>query len=167
MTEYPNNECASVEINRLHGEVVRASKESRDLLHGALTSAWRAGQLLMEAKRRVRRGMGAGAWQIWLEQYFASTPRTAQRYMLLAKNVSDVSAFHGLSLRQVYFRLGIATEPKSAAQNLVIPPVPHYIGLAGRLLKSLGQPARLSPDRLSTYRKDLRPLYEKLRSLFE
>jgi hypothetical protein len=167
MDSYPKNECASSEINRLHGEVVRASKESRELLNNALSAAWHAGQLLLEAKRHVRRTMGAGAWQVWLERYFESTPRTAQRYMLLAKNVSDVSAFRGLSLRQVYFRLGIATEPKSTAHGIIISPMPRHIGLSNRLLIFLGNSARLPPECLSNYKKDLRPLYERLCLLFE
>jgi hypothetical protein len=167
MAEYPQNECASDEINRLHHEVIRLSNESRELLHNALSAVWRAGHLLIEEKRRVRRTMGSGAWQTWLERYFVGTLRTAQRYMLLAKNVSDVSAFRGLSLRQVYFRLGIATEPKAVTQGFTIPPMPRHIGLSNKLLGVLQRSAQLPPERLACYQRDLRPLYERLRSLFD
>ena len=48
------------EINRLHAEVVQLSAESREKLHAGLIAAWRAGQLLAEEKRQVRRTMGPG-----------------------------------------------------------------------------------------------------------
>jgi len=75
------------EINRLHAEAVKLSSESRDALQAALIAAWKAGQLLAVEKRNVRRTMGPGAWQLWLERHFSGTPRTAERYMLLAKQV--------------------------------------------------------------------------------
>jgi len=73
------------EINRLHAEAERLSAESREVLDAALMAAWKAGQLLAVEKRSVRRSMGPGAWQLWLGRYFTGTPRTAQRYMRLAK----------------------------------------------------------------------------------
>ena len=156
------------EINRLHAEAVRLSTESRDALHAALVAAWKAGQLLAVEKRSVRRSMGPGAWRLWLERYFSGTPRTAQRYMLLAKSVSDVSFLSGMSLRQVYFRLGIATEPKTPGRTVVLRPVPRHAVLAARLLGLLKARPNLLPSELQkTYEQDLRPLYERLRSLFE
>ena len=93
----------------------RRITESKNALIGALEMSWRAGQLLLAEKERVRRTMG-GAWLLWLEQCFHGTPRTAQKYMRLAQTVDDVSTLRGMSLRQTYFRLGIATEPKSRAE---------------------------------------------------
>ena len=75
------------EINRLHADAVTLSTESRNALQAALIAAWKAGQLLAVEKRNVRRTMGPGAWQLWLERHFSGTPRTAERYMLLAKQV--------------------------------------------------------------------------------
>jgi hypothetical protein len=156
------------EINRLHAEAIRLSAESRDTLQGALIAAWNAGQLLVVEKRSVRRSMGPGAWHLWLERYFSGTPRTAQRYMLLARSVSDVSFLRGMSLRQVYFRLGIATEPKSPGRAVVLRPLPRHATLAVRLLGVLeARTDQLLPEMRKAYQQDLRPLYERLRSLFE
>ena len=156
------------EINRLHAEAVKSTSASREALHAALVAAWKAGQLLAVEKRNVRRSMGPGAWHLWLERCFAGTPRTAQRYMLLARSVSDVSFLRGMSLRQVYFRLGIATEPKSPGRSVLLRPVPRHAVLAARLLGLLKARRNLLPPELQkTYEQDLRPLYERLRSLFE
>ena len=156
------------EINRLHAEAVQLSEESRDKLNAGLIAAWKAGQLLTEEKRQVRRTMGPGAWQLWLKWHFAGNERTAQRYMLLAKSVSDISFLNGMSLRQVYFRLGVATEPKSVRPIVAVPPLPRHTVLATRLLGSLKvRPNQISPELQKSYRQDLRPLYERLRLLFE
>ena len=156
------------EINRLHAEAIKLSTDSRDALHAALVAAWKAGQLLAVEKRNVRRTMGPGAWHLWLERYFSGTPRTAQRYMLLAKNVSDASFLQGMSLRQVYFRLGIATEPKNPGRTVALRPVARHAVLATRLLGLLkARPGLLPAELQKAYRQDLRPLYERLRALFE
>lgn len=158
----------AVEINRLHGEAVRLSTASRDSLHAALVAAWRAGQLLAVEKIHVRRAMGAGAWGLWLERYFHGSPRTAQRYMLLAKSASDASFLTGMSLRQVYFRLGIATEPKLPGRAAKLGPLPRHVVFAGRLLGLLKSRPNLLPTEVrKSYRQDLRPLYDRLRVLFE
>jgi len=155
------------EINRLHAEVVKLTAESRGALHAALVAAWRAGQLLIAEKRNVRRSMGPGAWLLWLERSFSGTPRTAQRYMLLAKNVSDPSFLTGLSLRQTYFRLGTATEPKLPGRTVVLRPISRHAVLATRLLGLLkARPALQTTKLMNAYERDLRPLYERLRTLF-
>ena len=162
------NPPGAEEINRLHAEAVKLSADSRDALHAALVAAWKAGQLLAVEKSNVRRTMGPGAWHLWLERYFSGTPRTAQRYMLLAKNVSDASFLRGMSLRQVYFRLGIATEPKTPGRAVALRPVSRHAVLATRLLGLLkARPGLLPAELQKTYRQDLRPLYERLRALFE
>lgn len=156
------------EINRLHSEAVQCCAASRDALHAAMVAAWKAGQLLENQKRIIRRSMGPGAWHLWLEQHFSGTPRTAQRYMVLARSVADVSFLSGMSLRQVYFRLGIATEPKSAGHTPPIRALPRHAVLANRLLGLLKARPNLLPSNLQTaYQQDLRPLYERLRLLFE
>ena len=50
------------EINHLHQQVVRQTEDSRDCLHAAMVAAWKAGQLLLAEKERIRRTMGA-AWE--------------------------------------------------------------------------------------------------------
>lgn len=166
---HPSPDIAA-EINRLCAEVLRLGKESNTALHAALVAAWQAGHLLLEEKKRVRQRMGPGAWLLWLEQNFQGTPRTAQRYMRLARSVSDVSFLAGMSLRQAYARLGIATEPKTPAERTVMPPLPRHVSLANRLLGLLTVEGRRKPPSASAkwpaYQADLRPLYERLRALF-
>jgi lambda repressor-like predicted transcriptional regulator len=164
--EMPTNRSANAEeINRLHAEVIRMSAASRDALNAALVAAWQAGQRLVAEKQKIRHAMGHGAWQLWLKRYFAGTPRTAQNYIRLAKHVTDPACLHGLSLRQAYFRLGIATEPKLANNDGSSRGLPKYLTLSMRLLAVLDT-ERLSPELRTAYRQDLRPLYERLRALF-
>lgn len=159
-----------VEINRLYDEAQRLTAESRTSLHAALAAAWSAGRLLLEEKKRVRRLMGGGAWLLWLEQNFRGTPRTAQNYMRLAREVTDVATLHGLSLRQTYFQLGIATEPKARDAHTTALSLPSHIRLANRLLVALkSHPGRrrvCGPEQAEAYRRDLRALYEHLQRLF-
>ena len=80
--------------------------------------------------------------------------------MCLARSIGDSSSLQGLSLRQAYFRLGIATEPKARRDAVLLPLLPEPVRLAGRLLDAL----REGPP---TCRDDLRPLFDELRQLFE
>jgi len=158
------------EINRLHAKVVRSSEASKTLLHAALVAAWKAGKLLTDEKKRVRHAMGAGAWLHWLEQNFQGSPRTAQKYMRLATMADSVEAFAELSLRQVYFRLGIATEPKTRGAAERLGQLPEHLSLANQLLLSLAtldEDSMASSPRSESIRSDLRILYERLRCLFE
>jgi hypothetical protein len=165
------NENAAREINRLHAEVVHSAAQSKEALHAALVAAWQCGRLLVAEKERVRRRMGGGAWLLWLQQCFKGSRRTAARYMALAASVEDVSFLRGLSLRQVYFRLGIATEPKSRARSVQVAPLPEHVRLATRLLRALNEETggltRLPPAQVAVFRQDLRALFEQLRRLFE
>lgn len=157
-------------INQLHAEVVRRTGESRECLHTALVAAWEAGRLLLAERQRVRRAMGA-AWGEWLSQRFDGSQSTAYHYMRLADTVSDITEFRGMSLRQVYFRLGIATEPKCRVASPKVPKLPQHIRLASRLMVTLNQSTRKvssgHPHRIAVLRQDLRALYEQLRQLFE
>lgn len=166
----PATESVAPEINRLHAEVLRQTDESKKNLHAALVAAWRAGQLLRAEKKRVQHAMGRGAWLLWLQENFRGSLRTAQNYMRLAESEPDVATLAGLSLRQVYLRLGIATEPKSRAASVPLPSLPPHVRLAHRLLVALKPCAdlrRVSPEQSAAYRRDLRALYERLRALFE
>lgn len=60
--------------------------------------------------------------------------------MRLARLIPDPVQFEGVSLRQAYVRLGIATEPKSRRQLAQLPSLPNYVLHANRLLpESLGR----------------------------
>lgn len=158
------------EINRLHADVARHAAESMASLSVALSSAWHAGRLLLAEKKRVRRTMGGGAWLLWLQENFHGSPRTAQRYMRLAQSISDVAFLQGMSLRQAYDRLGIATEPKSRKDAAQLQMLPDHIRLAQRLLAALRPRVASSRQKAAqrdACRRDLRALYEELRRLFE
>jgi hypothetical protein len=156
---------AAQEINRLHAEVEARSAASRQSLSSALAAAWGAGQLLLAEKKRVRRTMGPGAWLTWLEQNFRGAKRTAQKYMQLAHAVPDAATLQGLSLRQAYLHLGIATEPKSRAESPHVEALPPHVRLAHKLLVVLEQSP--PPEQCAAIRQDLRALYERLRRLFD
>lgn len=157
------------EINRLHAEAKKHAVVSRRALGAALVAGWKAGNLLLVEKKRVRRTMGGGAWLLWLEQNFRGTPRTAQRYMKLAKCVADPAFLNGISLRQAYDRLGIPMEEKHAAESFPLQPLAPHLLLASKLVRAL--PAadwqRLPPEKRSALRLDLAPLYQRMRLLFE
>ena len=167
----PNvTDSTAEQINRLHAEVMNLAAASRRSLDAALMAAWHAGMLLIAEKKRVRHTMGAGAWLIWLESNFHGTPRTAQRYMRLARNVADPGFVQGLSLRQAYARLGIATEPKTRGQTAVLGRLALHVSLATKLVRTLRSPktcALMTSEHRATYQADLRALYERLRALFE
>jgi hypothetical protein len=113
--------------------------------------------------------MGRGAWSLWLKRNFRGPAGMAQRYLHIAET-ADESALSGLSLRQIYLRLGIATEPKSRAQSHRVPALPAHLRLAGRLAVTLQRQRDfrgLTPVNLALLQQDLRPLYTKLRALFE
>ncbi len=157
------------EINRLHAEIVQLADASQRSLHAALAAAWQAGKLLVAEKQRVRRTMGGGAWLLWLEHNFEGAARTAQNYMRLAQSVADTSALEGMSLRQAYIHLGISTAPRSGKPSVRVDPLPAHVRFASKLIRALntaGKPGTVASDP-AAYRRDLRPLYEQLRRLFE
>lgn len=168
MNPAPAKPPAVVEINRLHEEAKRCSHASRQALHGALVAAWHAGQLLIEERKRVFHSMGPGAWLLWLKAHFRGTARTAQRYIRLAQCVTDAAFLQGMSLRQAYARLGIATEPKTPGKRRLRHTLPAHVVLANRLVRTLKRrPGQTPEEQGEAYRRDLRALYERLRPWFE
>jgi len=160
---------AEEKINRLHAEVVRQTSDSKKCLHAALVAAWQAGRLLIAEKERVRKTMGA-AWGQWVKEKFSGSMSTAQNYMRLAESAPDASAFAGLSLRQVYLRLGIATEPKCRTDAPRVRPLPDHIRLANRLLVALNRceiKVKAKPEQGALFKQDLEALYERLRRFLE
>jgi len=155
---------AAARINRLHQEVRRLCDESREKLDDALTAAWHAGKLLAEQRQHLRQTSGRGEWRVWLEASFAGGRSTAYRYMKLAREISDPETLRGLSLRQAYFRLGIATEPKNSAQQIhPVQMLPEPVVLAQKLLRLLRKKQKLSDCCMT----DLAVLYRQLRVIFE
>lgn len=156
------------EINKLHAVVQRCNADSRAALNAALTAAWHAGRLLVAERERVNATVHRGAWCGWLRKNFRGSIRTAHRYVRLAQSISDVTFLGGLSLRQAYFRLGIATEPKKHGQHPVTA-LPDYVRLATRLVCALRRRPPRGPAAeavVAAYRRDLRSLYEQLQPLF-
>lgn len=151
----------ATKINELHARVNRFEKQSRDTLDEAVAAAWQAGKLLIAAKKSITRHAGHGAWVPWVKSEFHGGVRTAQRYMKLAREVSDQSTIMGLSLRQVYFRLGIATEPKKEASFKSTGKLPAHICLANKLVRVI----RSSREKINAH--DLAALYADLRKLFD
>jgi hypothetical protein len=160
--------ATAAEINRLYEEVKQGASASRQALHGALVAAWQAGHLLVAERKRVFHTMGAGAWLLWLKVNFRGTARTAQRYMRLAHSITDIAFLQGMSLRQAYARMGIATEPKTPGKRRLRHMLPAHVLLANRLLRTLKRrPGQSGDEQGDAYRRDLRALFEKLRPWFE
>ncbi|MBK9990936.1 MAG: hypothetical protein IPP19_09440 [Verrucomicrobia bacterium] len=164
----PEHARCAREINALHTQVVERCRSCEKQLHGALIAAWQAGQLLREQKKHVL-DLARGGWVPWLEQNFAASPRTAQRYMHLSRNVTDVSYLGTLSLRQAYMLLGLRAETKGRRERIPVPALPKYIRLSNRLLGAVPLPKEFSllpavqRDRM---RQDLLPVWERLRAIF-
>lgn len=168
MNAAPAIATTATEINRLHEEAKRCSAASRQALDGALTAAWQAGHLLIEERKRVFRDLGPGEWLLWLKANFRGTARTAQRYVRLAHSITDVALLQGMSLRQAYARLGIATEPKTRGNHRLRHTLPAHVVLANRLLRALKRRHNEASDEQGcAYRRDLRALYERIRPWFE
>lgn len=162
------HQTSAAEINRLHEEARQCCRASNEALHGALVAAWHAGQLLLSEKKRVNHAMGLGAWLHWLKANFKGTARTAQRYARLAQSVPDVQLLKGMSLRQAYARLGIATEPKTPGKRRLRHRLPAHLVLANKLVRTLKRPTESASDeQREAYQRDLRTLYEKLRLWFD
>lgn len=158
------------EVNRLYAEVVTHCHRSEAELPKALVAAWSAGQLLIELKTSVRKSAGHGSWEPWLKNNFQGSVRTAQRYMALAKNVTDVADFRGLSLRQAYMALGLSVEKKGLHDPIIVPPLPAHLRMANRFIAAIPSPkelGRLSQQERENWKRDLRPVWERLKLLFE
>lgn len=155
-------QARAAEINRLHDDVRRLSEKSRCALDGALAAALSAGRLLQEHKAHLHHTAGRGAWETWLKTCFHGGRSTAYRYMQLARETPGENAVHalrGLSLRQAYLRLGIATEPKTATQHSVTAAtVPEPVILAQKLTRLLRR--QRAPK--GSLREELAALYRLL-----
>lgn len=156
-------------VNLLHSEVMRQCEQCEGALHGALLTAWRAGSLLLDLKRQVRGKIG-NVWELWLGENFKGSVRTAQRYMSLAKNVTDVSDLAGLTLRQAYIRLGLRMETKERREQVKMPSLPPRVRVTNRFLAMIPTAktvALMTPEERELWLRDLLPAWERLKPLFE
>ena len=88
--------------------------------------------------------------------------------MKLARSVADAAFLQGMSLRQAYARLGIATEPKTPGRCPLAHQLPARVVLANKLVRALKR-ERMSvtgDERDEVLRRDLRLLFETLRPWF-
>jgi len=164
----PLNEAS--EINRLYAKVTLTCGLSEDQIQEALAAAWKAGELLSDKKRLVKRMLGHGSWEPWLKRNFTGSVRTAQRYMALTKNVTGVTDLKGISLRQAYMRLGLSVERKGIHDPVHIPALPVHIRATNRFLMALPSVREingLSDESRNRWMRDLRPAWDRLRLLFE
>ena len=150
-------------INALHDTARHLEKEPREKLHEAVCAAWQARRLLLDARASIVHHGGRGAWTPWVRTMFKGSIRTAQRYMELARELPEftLATPNAMSLRRLYFRLGIATEPKQASGIRCAARLPAHIRLANKLVREL----RKSRWRINS--RDLAALYSDLRRLFE
>jgi len=153
------------DINLLHAKVREHCAQCGQELSAATMAAWEAGHKLNQIKALVLRKTGPGGWGLWVQRHFEGTIRTAQRYMLLAKTVPQVEELKGYSLRQAYLKLGITTAGKVRIQPL---PAPVYYGNRfRRWIIREGDLAGLGQERREALRRDLRPVFEWMRQLYQ
>ena len=158
------------ELNGLHEKVEDECQHSLESIHKALFLGWQAGRLLIEQKALVRRQYGHGHWLPWLHANFQGSERNAQRYMWIAKSANGMADLEKLAIRQGARKLGMAGEKGDASGEIGVIPISEHIRVANRFLKcsrKIGQPSQLPKEKQSTLRRDLKPVYEWLRGLFE
>jgi hypothetical protein len=162
------NGVAATQLDDLCGVMGRAVAASRTELDDALHAAWQIGDFLCAEKRHLRRTMGRGAWSSWPAANFPGSPASALRCMRLSQTARDANDLRALSLRQAYFYLGVATEPKrQRAPRCSL--LPAYLRHAHRLLLSVRMRLRLQQMDAEARRRlcvDLKPLRDQLRALF-
>src|SRR5687767_9390482 len=152
-------------IGDLQRELARATETSRQALDHAIEVAWQIGRLLETERTRVQRTMGQATWRLWLTENFQGAQRLAGCYRQLARTVDNPDTLPALSLRQVYLRLGISTEPKTRANALRLPRLPGHVRNAQRLLLSVRMKLRLRQMDAEQRRRlcdDLAPLHRQL-----
>jgi len=166
------------EIMVHHEAAVGNALASRQRAADALRSAHRCGQLLEEARTHC----GHGEWDAWCRAALPSLSRvTIWRYRKLAKDYPELPEVADAdSLRQAYLRLGIVAERSSEtastkrnASDTQLAPSKHGLTAANQLLRWLhekesAKPFSRQPEaERRRLQRDLRPLYESLRRLFD
>ena len=102
---------AVVESNlaKLAEEINRVHREAEEALNAGLARAFRAGELLAQAKSQCKHG----TWIPWLENNFAGSVRTAQAYMRVVDRREEIeSKSAGLAHLGFEEAMQLTTEPK-------------------------------------------------------
>jgi hypothetical protein len=113
----------AAQINHEHEECMSCAEEAIELMRRSVEHAYKAGELLLQAKKRICHG----AWKPWIKNNLAFSDRTAQNYMRLAKKWPVLQAnpqrVAGLSYRQVMQLLAEKTEfPEIFEEPAVVKP---------------------------------------------
>ena len=108
----------AAEIKRLHGE-------AKQLAEASVARAIEAGEYLIEAKQQLKHG----EWLPWLSEHCGMSPRSAQLYMHVAKNKTEIQKRNvaHLSLQ------GVVKDLAKPERSWVIGPMPgadHMVPLA-------------------------------------
>jgi hypothetical protein len=117
----PSFRRAATRINAEHKAVVGAEREA--LLH-----AIRAGALLLDIKRRV----GHGDFLPWMEAHLSCTPRCAQMYMALSRELgSKYETVSHLTLREALAAIRQPIERPTWLRPPSVPTTSHSCGPSG------------------------------------
>ena len=150
-------------------EIRRRVDNSRAELDKALRCAWKVGRQLAVQREVVLRRFGRGAWPEWLRLNFPQPADIARRYLKLARDFATSEQLETPSVRQVYFRLGVSTEPKLRARIQACGELAGHIRSSQRLLLAVHRSRRRwSADEAGRQKlcRDLEPLYRELNALF-
>lgn len=79
--------AGELSLNELAAEINREYSECRGAYQSSLIHARNCGELLSQAKARLKHG----DWQVWLQENCAVTKRTAQMYMAVARDWSRLA----------------------------------------------------------------------------
>ena len=90
----------SLGLAALADEINSAHRACDDALRAGLNHAVRAGELLVEAKSRVKHG----EWGSWLGDNFEGSARTAQAYMKVAREVPNLDGEKAQRVADLSFR---------------------------------------------------------------
>jgi hypothetical protein len=99
-------ESLAYEINLYHGKC-------EETLGQAVVYAKEAGDRLA----KVKAGLGHGEWLPWLEKNFKGTPRTAQVYMRIASNWSELAKYETASHSSIRGGLKELAEPREVVHR--------------------------------------------------
>ncbi len=157
------------QINRYHAQVKEFCVRSEQDIYEALVAAWHAGRLLADEKTALNRRVGHGVWEEWLAANFAGSIRTAQRYMALARKVTDISQLKGMSFQGAYRHMGMTPDGKPSGTSTKAVPLSDHLSAIQKLMryfKAKGDLHTMSPKQKEQLKKDFRPICAWLRQLY-
>ncbi len=117
MTVYTTNVTAGRNLTTLADEINAEHRACDEALRSGLAHAVRAGELLTEAKSRVRHG----EWGRWLEENFEGSARSAQAYMKVAREIPNLDGATAQRVADLSFR-GALKELSGPAREHILAP---------------------------------------------